>query len=220
MSPTAGSLSFDPHPHGCPVGVRATPSEMPDLVSAICLKLRDVLRASIYVINPSKGQPYPVLFLHSDSREGPPLVALFPEYEDDGRRRRVDYARQTTLLQRIAEAGVPGETFDSYRGFPSARTGAGPAEIALAADDGDMDAVLHDLYERLGEMLRITVTRMRLAERTVPVLRVYVLDDERSPRMVIYPARIGGRPVEGPLRDELMSTLFDLSEMPIEALFA
>ncbi len=215
--------SFDPHPWGCPIGIRATPADMPELVSAVCLKLRDVLRASIYVIHPSRGQPYPVLFLHaSDAKEGAPLLALFPEFEDTGRKRRVDYGRQTTLLRRIAEAGVPGETFESYRGLPSARVGAGPVELPLATDGADMEPVLHDVYERLGELLRITVTRVWVGEREIPVLRVYVLDDERHPRLLIYPARVGGRGMDQGLRDELLGAIADrrATELPIEALFA
>ena len=123
--------AFDPHPFGCPLGLRVTPSDMTDAVVAACVKL-DVLHPCIYVINPSKGQPYPVLFLYADQGDKIPRIALFPGWEDDKREyRRVDYARQATLLQRIRDGGLPGESPESYRRGRSDRFGPGPLGNSL-----------------------------------------------------------------------------------------
>lgn len=219
--------AFDPHPHGCPVGLRFTPSEMPDVVTAICLKLRDLLHGSIFVINPSRGQAYPVLYLYTDPDEALPRVVFFPGWEDDGKaaRRRVDFARQTTLLQRIHDAGVAGESLESWRGAPSDRTGPGPLQLPLGVPAPQVDEVVHDLFERLGDLLRITVTRVPGRDGPISVTRLYSLVDEKRPRLVLFPGWEGrderGPEIDASRMDALMARIADehLPEIPVEALF-
>ncbi|MCA9567576.1 MAG: hypothetical protein KC656_07025, partial [Myxococcales bacterium] len=58
--------SLDPHPLGCPIGIALTPSEMQKAVAVICLKLRDIAFSTVHVVNPSKGEAYPMLNLLGD----------------------------------------------------------------------------------------------------------------------------------------------------------
>ncbi|MEQ1503258.1 MAG: hypothetical protein ABMB14_13560 [Myxococcota bacterium] len=218
--------TFDPHPFGCPIGLRVTPTEMPDVVVAVCVKLRDLLHPSIYVIRPSKGQPYPVLFLHRDPHDHAPRVVLFPGWEDDRRPsgRVIDYGRQITLLERIAGAGVAGESLESYRGSASRPSNApGPVLLPLAGEPGEVDLVLHDLHEHLGDTLRNTITRVPsgLPAGDAPLVRSYVHAGEVRPRVVWYPAwaaetddRIDPRRV-----DQLIARAAMRSEVPAEVLF-
>ena len=219
--------AFDPHPYGCPLGLRVTPSDMTDAVVTACVKL-DVLHPSIFVINPSKGQPYPVLFLYGDAGDAVPRIAFFPGWEDDRRqRRRVDYERQTTLLQRIHDTGVKGESPESFRRGRSDRFGPGPLMLPLAVSAPEMESVVRDLYDRLGALLRMTYTRVAQGRGRpeLLVVRIYVLDDEKRPRMVLFPGWALAdeqEEIDRALMEELMARIVDqrLAEVPLEALFA
>jgi hypothetical protein len=217
---------FDPHPYGCPVGVRAHPAEMAELVTTLCVRVRDLLHSMIYVINPSKGQSYPVLFLSVAADA--PRVALFPAWEDDKRTRRVDYARQTSLLQRIGEAGVPGESLETYAAAAAALApgrGAGPLLIPVAAAVTEVTPLFRDLHDRLGSHLRMTVTRIPMARGRpdLPVVRCYATGEFR-PRLVWFPgwASPGDKDLIDLRRMELLLQRADqrgIAESPAETVF-
>jgi hypothetical protein len=216
--------AFDPHPYGCPLSLRVSPSEMAEAVVAVCIQLGDLLYPSIYVINPSKGQSYPVLFLYGDRDDPTPRLTLFPGWEDNRRspNRRLDYARQTTLLQRIHDAGLPGESLESYRGNDADRLPPGVLVLPLAASVPEVDGMIVDLYERLGDILRITVTHVpQLKGRPpLPVVRCYAPNGESHPRILWVPgwATTGERdPLDMSRMDRLVARLAGLPEIPAEA---
>jgi hypothetical protein len=214
-------LGFDPHPYGCPIGARVAPKEMHDLVRGIWAKLRDVVHVGVFVVNPSKGDPYPLLFL-SGNVDGAQRVVLFPGWEDDRRRRRVDYARQVALLQRISDAGIAPEPLESTHGTPSERLGAGALYLPVDVQPTGMSQVLHDLWERLGAYLRLTVTTLDGPDGPLQLVRAYVLDDEVEARLVLYP---GWKSDGSELRPDELAALEREArvvrgvELPIEVLF-
>jgi hypothetical protein len=210
---------FDPHPAGCPIGLRVEPREMPELVRAIWSRLRDVVNVGVFVVNPSRGESYPILYV-SGNEAGALRVALFPGWEDSAHRRRIDYARQTSLLQRIQDAGIAPEPLDSTHGLPSERSG--PVFLPLDVSPEGMSQVLHDLWERLGPYLRMTVTKVPHRGGELRLVRAYVLDDEVLPRLVLHPGwdtsseQISG--AEAAALDE-RARKSGTAELPIEALF-
>lgn len=211
---------FDPHPDGCPIGLRLDPVEMNVFVREVWAKLRDVLKLGVFVVNPSKGDSYPLLFL-SGNEQGAQRVVLFPAWEDTRRKRKVDFARQTTLLQRIREAGISPEPLESTHGLPSERL-QGPLYVPLDTGPDGMSQVLHDAWERLGEYLRLTVLRVGPPGDELRIVRAYVLDDELEPRLVLYPGWTGDERPRDPRAvaqaDTHARTARNL-ELPIEALF-
>lgn len=221
------SFAFDPHPYGCPLAIRVVPSEMSEVVAAVCVQLGDLLVPSIYVINPSKGQSYPVLFLSADRTDPSPRIVLFPGWEDNRRsdKRRLDFARQTTLLRRIHDGGLPGESLESYRGAATDRLPPGVLVLPLAASLPEVDGMIADLYHRLGDHLRITVTQVpQIKGRpNLPVVRCYALAEETRPRIVWVPgwAAPGERDALDMSRmDRLLTRLVGLPEIPAEVIFA
>lgn len=218
-----GLGAFDPHPHGCPIGLRVRPSDMTDAVVGCCVKLQDVLHAGLYVIRPSRGQTYPVLFLSADAHDRVPRVALFPGWEDDRRSRPIDWGRQCTLLQRIHEAGTPPESPEQFA-TQRAPLGPSPLLLPLASAAGETDTVIRDLFDRLGALLRMTVTRVpQPGKPDLVVVRVYVLDDEKRPRIVLYPGWTapGGEEIDHEWMEALLARVVDqrLPELPVEAVF-
>lgn len=214
--------AFDPHPYGCPIAIRVSPSEMTGVVGAVCAQISDLLVPSTYVIHPSKGQSYPVLFLSADRADPTPRLALFPGWEDNTRteKRRLDYQRQTTLLQRIHSAGLPGELPEVLAEPPS-----GVLVLPIAASVPEVDGMLADLYLRLGDLLRITVTHLSQVKGrpNLPVVRCYSPVEEGRPRIVWVPgwASTGERdPLDMSRMDRLLGRLSGLPEIPAEALYA
>lgn len=217
--PGAPSLAFDPHPHGCPIGLRATPTEMNELVIALCVRARELVHASIFVINPSKGQSYPVLFLRA--AESAPAIAMFPAWEDDRRTRRSTYGRQVSLLQRISAAGVSGESLDSYAPSRPERTasgrGAAPLLVPLDAPMTAVTPLFRDLHERLGANLRMTMTAIPVGKDRgeLPVWRCYAADEPR-PRLAFFPGWIepGDKQIVDQRRMELLLQRADSKALP------
>ncbi len=222
-------LPFDPHPWGCPIGLRATPAEMPETLTAVCLKLRDLMHGSIFVINPSRGTEYPILSLYADAGARRPRVVWFPAWEDNrqSRKRRIRFDRQTTLLQRLTEAQVAGESLEEFRGRPSDCQGPRPLMLPLAASAHQMDTVIRDLYDAVGDVLRVTVTTVpQVDAHDLQVVRVYSLADEHEPRMVLFPGWAGelesrATELDRARMEEVMGTLgaMRIPEVPVEAFF-
>jgi hypothetical protein len=213
---------FDPHPAGCPIGLRVDPAQMQELVRSVWAKLRDVVDVGVFVVNPSKGDSYPILYLAGNDR-GARRVALFPAWEDVRRKRPIDYGRQTALLQRIQDAGIAPESLDSTHGVPSERLGPGPVYVALDLAPQGMSQVVHDLWERLGAYLRLTVRQVTLAGAEATLVSAYVLDDEPLPRLVLYPgqtARGEAVSVDEVVTVDTRARTERTGEKPIEALFS
>lgn len=183
--------TFDPHPYGCPLSLGCTPSEMPDRVLQIVLRLRDLLFPTVHVVNPSRGASYPLLNLHARADDDHPRVVLFPGWEDDRAsvRRRLDYGRQFTLLQRIQEAGVRGEQLEQWRGEPLDGGSDEPVLLPVAVTALQMTGVIHDLQAYLGDLLRVRVLPLpRASGADLQVVRLYAPTDEALPRLMLYPA--------------------------------
>ena len=220
------SFTLDPHPLGCPLGLAVTPSEMTGLVSRIYLQVRDLLHLSVHVIQPRRGDPYPILNLYEDDAATVPRVVCFPGWESDKptARRRLGYARQVQLIQRIADAGVEGEDLESYRGTTGGRNPQ-PLQLSLGHPEAQLEGVLIDLDAKLGDLVRITLTRVEHERGTVSALRLYGPVDDRAPRLVMWPGWFGD--AEGPARridKELRAALWETirqgagREIPLEAI--
>lgn len=196
-----GLPQLDPHPFGCPVGLAHTAAEMRELIGGVSMRLRDLLHPTIHVINPSKGAPYAILNLHADSAENRARVVLFPGWEDnkETKRRRLKFTRQHALLKRIVDAGVPGESLEDYRADLRPDDHRAPVHVSLDCTAADMDARIHDLYDYLGDYLRITVAVLTQGTRMPPIriLRLYGVAEERVPRVVLFPGWVGTEEVEG-----------------------
>ncbi|MEQ1567039.1 MAG: hypothetical protein ABMA64_15480, partial [Myxococcota bacterium] len=218
---------LDPFPHGCPVGLRATPSEMGELVVSLAARMRDLWDASVFVINPSKGQSYPVMFLGVTGKARRP-IALFPAWEDDGRKRRVTYGRQMSLLARIASAGVSGESLDSFAPHHAGIGRIGPPLLVpLASSIQEAAGLYRDLFDHLGAAARMTITAIPVASGRpeIPVARCYAREETVRPRMVWFPgwAATGDRDLIDVRRMELLlqkSEQRDLAEIPAEVAFS
>lgn len=181
--------ALDPHPYGCPLCLACTPSEMPELVLQAVLCLRDLLFPTIHVVNPSRGASYPLLNLHADPRDERPRLVLFPGWEDDRAsvRRRVDYGRQATLLQRIHASGVRGERLEEWHAEPIDAVADAPLCLPLAVTAHRMAGVVYELLDYLGDKLRLTVVTLPRAPRLdVHVVRLYAPAEHR-PRVTLVP---------------------------------
>lgn len=174
-----------------------TPSEMTELVSRIYLQIRDLLHSSVHVINPRKGDPYPILNLYEDDAATVPRVVMFPGWENDraSARRRLGYTRQVQLIQRIADAGVEGEDLESYRGITGGRSKR-PLQLSLGLPEAQLENVLIDMDAKLGDLVRITLTRITWRGDTASAIRLYGPVDDGAARIVFWPAWFGN--AEGP----------------------
>jgi hypothetical protein len=182
-------MSFDPHPYGCPLCVAATPSQMREVLTALCLKLADVFRPSIHVINPSRGKSYPICSLQVQGEDKPRLV-IFPGWEDDDEsaKRRVNWGRQVTLLQRIADAGVRGETLQQYGASSRSGDYTDAYVLPVAYTAAEMPVVLNDLNAFLGDLLTLKVALVPDGSgSTVHLVGAYA-EGEPFPRLWILPA--------------------------------
>ncbi len=173
---------LDPYPYGCPIGVLATPSEMSLVVRDLCVRLRDVLHASIVVIRPSKGQSYPLLQLYGDESDAVPRVVLFPAWEADKRdpKRRIGYGRQMTLLRRMHDGGVRGEAIPSGEASLSSTA----MLVPLAVAPHQMRDLAVDLVDRLGDCLRFS----GLEQGSALMVRAYGPGEEATPRLLLHAA--------------------------------
>ncbi|MBA2320547.1 MAG: hypothetical protein H0V89_05265 [Deltaproteobacteria bacterium] len=182
-------MSFDPHPFGCPVCVAATPSQMREVLTALCLKLADIFRPSIHVINPSRGKSYPICSLHVSGEDKPRMV-IFPGWEDDeeSAKRRVNWGRQVTLLQRIADAGVRGETLQQYGASSRSGDFTDAYIVPIACTEAEMPGVLRDLDAFLGDLLILRVALVPDGTgSTVHLVGAYAAN-EPYPRLWFLPA--------------------------------
>ena len=218
------ALSFDPHPHGCPLGLAVTPEHMPELLTKVCIQLRDLVHASILVIHPRKGRgdSYPVLYLWAVEGDPKPRMVLFPGWEDNAGRRRVDFKRQFTLMERVAEAGVRGEDLEGYRGVVSSDRAKEPVLVRLAVPSSDMMGIVNDLLEYLADLMRVMVVRVpRPGGKELLVVRIYgVGPTDTQPRLVLVPAWEGNdetRPLPAFEVEAMTARLGQLSEVPAEA---
>ena len=181
--------ALDPHPYGCPISTAATAADMSDLILGICGKLGDILHPTIHVITPSRGSPYPILNLYVDDGDPKPRMVLFPGWEANKRsaKRRMDYARQMTLLQRIVEAGVHGETLAEWRQGADVPVANGPVQVSIALSAPLMEGFLTDLDDVLGDHLRMTVQTLTDGPLPMHVVNVYSLTSESQPRLILFP---------------------------------
>lgn len=182
--------SLDPHPYGCPICVATTPANMPEVITAVYLRLRDLLFPSVHVINPSKGQSYPILNLHVDEEDERPRVVIFPGWEDNREsvKRRLGFGRQMTLLKRIHDAGVRGERLEDWRGSAPSMDEDEPLNLSVAVPAPRMVDIVHDLYDYLGDQLRMTVTTVEQEQGLdLHVLKLYAPTQEKKPRIVLLP---------------------------------
>lgn len=210
---------LDPYPLGCPLGLALTPAEMQRAVAVICLKLRDIATSTVHVVNPSKGEAYPMLNLFRDRNDTKPRLVVFPAWEDARRRRRVDWKRQDTLIRRIHDAGVEAEAID----FSEVESDDGkPFEASLAATAVEMDNLIHDLDAYFGDITRITVTTLeRHRAPDLKVIRIYAPNSETTPRIVLYPGWTGAserddQAVDDAKRQGLRIEARRTREVPIE----
>ncbi|MEZ4319823.1 MAG: hypothetical protein R3F61_20090 [Myxococcota bacterium] len=181
--------ALDPHPLGCPLGIALTPEEMQAAVVQICLHLHDLVFPTVHVVNPSKGQSYPMLNLHRQRGDGRPRLVIFPAWEDQERSRRVGWKRQATLMKRIADAGVEGETLDLNE---KERESDGPFEVSLACTATEMQSMILDLNAYFGDLVRLTVGTITQAEGPdLRVVRMYAPNAEKKPRIIFYPGWTG-----------------------------
>lgn len=212
-------LNFDPHPLGCPLGIAVTPDEMQIAVAQICLRLHDLVFPTVHVVNPSRGKSYPMLNLHLQKGDGRPRMVLFPGWEDDTRKRRVNWKRQSTLMKRIADAGVEGETLELN---DKERDSDQPFEASLACPATAMDSRILDLNDYLGDVLRITVGSVRQDRGPdMKVVRLYAPNAEKVPRLIFYPGWTRGDEdasdwVDAAMRADLRHKADRTSEVPIE----
>ena len=181
--------ALDPHPYGCPISAVATAEDMPDLILGICSKLADILHPTIHVIHPSKGSSYPILSLYVDDGDPKPRLVLFPGWEAKKRsaKRRLDYARQMTLLQRIVDAGVHGETLDQWRNLMPIPAVDGPLMVSMALSAPLMEGFVTDLEDILGDHLRMTVQTIQDGPLPMHVVKVYAPTAESQPRLILFP---------------------------------
>ncbi len=172
---------------------------MPGLILGICAKLGDLLHPTIHVINPSRGHSYPILNLYVDDGDPKPRMVLFPGWEANKRtaKRRLDYARQMTLLQRINDAGVHGETLDEWRTDATAPEVDGPLHISMAFSAPLMEAFITDLDDILGDHLRMTVQTITDGPLPMHVVKVYAPTSEREPRLILFPGWTGATERKG-----------------------
>lgn len=217
------SLQFDPHPYGCPVALAVNPEDFRALVPEIVMRLTDVFAFTVHVVEPSRGQPYPLLNLQPES-DDPPRMVLFPGWEDLRRKRRVDYKRQSTLLKRIHMAGVTPERVEDLAGFGNTILDD-PLVVRFAATAAQMPQVIVDLDHYLGDTLRITVQTLD-ANKPVPlrIVRMYAPTSESAPRVIGFPGwRSATEVVRDRLSDDDCYELLErceveaVTEVPIEA---
>ncbi len=179
------NLTFDPYPYGCPVGFAATPSGFRAMVPDIVARLTDNYPFSVHVVEPSRGQPYPLLNVLAE-RDGGPRVVIFPGWEDEKRRRRIDFKRQAALLERIHKHEVPPESVEDMLNHGTVLDD--PLMVNFAVTAPQMPHVIGDLDHYVGDRMRITVQTLD-ANRPIPlrIVRIYAPTGEDAPRIIAFP---------------------------------
>lgn len=214
-------MSFDPYPLGCPLGVRVTPEQMPEVALALRVELSDLLRVCVHEIQSTAGS-YPIVSLFADELERVPRLVWFPAWGTNVRSEGslLRFEHQCALLEEIA-FGTPGADPPCCRGAdPLDRSD--PLLIPLAVGAQQMDAVVGDLLRRLADVLRITVCRVPWADGQLWMIRLFSLVEDR-PRIVLFPGWIPSE--QGALelsRADMLAVLrkgllLRLPEIPIEA---
>jgi len=186
------TLALDPHPLGCPVGVACIPSQMPELLVGLCVKLRDLVHPTVHQINPSRGQSYPILNLYASVDADVPRLVIFPGWEDNrgSAKRRLGYARQVTLMDRIHHAGMRGEDIEDQPDASSPQDNE-PFRMGVAMTAAEFDVFVYDLFAYMGDLLHLTVAT--LPSRGVADLRVVraYAPSDRTLRLVLFPSWAG-----------------------------
>lgn len=192
---------------------------MQKAVAVICLKLRDIAFSTVHVVNPSKGEAYPMLNLLGDRQDEHPRLVVFPAWEDKRQKRRITWKRQDTLMRRIHDAGVQAEPID----FSEVEADDGkPFEASVACPASQMDTFIHDLNDYFGDITRITVTTLeRHRAHDLKIVRVYAPNSETTPRLVFFPGWTGEDEHDEHFIDENQRTGLRLEakrarEVPIE----
>lgn len=180
------SPTFDPYPFGCPIGIAAEPDAYRSLLPQLVTRLMDMFFFSVHVVEPSRGQPYPLLNLLRE-RDRRPSVVFFPGWEDRRRRRRVDFGRQSTLLQRIHDNQVSPDRVEDVMQM-SETVFEDPLLLNFAVTSPQMPHVISDLDYYLGDRMRITVQTLD-AKSPMPlrIVRIYAPTDEHEPRLIAFP---------------------------------
>lgn len=210
---------LNPHPLGCPFALALDPDQMQKTVPWICLKLRDIAFPTVHVVNPSRGKSYPMLNLHVDKGARLPRVVFTPAWEDPERRRPIGWKRQSTLMKRIHDAGVEGESIDVLDIDDNGK----PLVLTLAITAPEMSSALHDLNDFLGDIVRITVGTVRSDNGGPDVLaiRLYAPNAENTPRILLLPAWVGVDDdprgwVDEDRKNDLLRRADRTAEVPIE----
>lgn len=214
-------MAFDPHPYGCPVSVAVAPEAMTPAIIAVYLQLRDLVHCSVIEINPRKGRgdSYPLLQLFSMPDDTKPRLVLFPAWEDNRRSRRLGYARQFTLLQRIHDAGVAGEDLEAFRGVDDQQRSVEPVVVQLSVAFDGMTGLINELLEYLADLAKVVVLRVARPEGELLAVRIYGVGPEDLPRLVLLPAwkRGEGDELRADEVAEVLAQLGDEREVPAEA---
>lgn len=180
--------SLNPHPLGCPFALALDPDQMQKTVPWICLKLRDVTFPTVHVVNPSRGKSYPMLNLHVDKEARLPRVVFTPAWEDPDHKRPIGWKRQATLMKRIHDAGVEGESIETF----DVEDDGKPLVLTLAITAPEMSSALHDLNDFLGDIVRITVGNIKNAGGPdIMAIRLYAPNAENTPRIIMLPGWTG-----------------------------
>lgn len=180
------SFALNPYPHGCPLAVSADPQAFRAMVPELVMRLMDVYSFSVHVVEPSKGEPYPLLNVLPEAGTAPAVV-LFPGWEDARRKRRVDFKRQATLLDRIRKNGVAPERVEDVVSLHGTVLDD-PLILNFAVTAAQMPVLIGEVEQFLGDRLRMTVQTID-PRRPIPlrILRLYAPTSETSPRVIAFP---------------------------------
>lgn len=180
------SFALNPYPHGCPIALAADPQAFRELVPELVMRLMDVYSFSVHVVEPSRGEPYPLLNVLPEPGRSPSVV-LFPGWEDARRKRRVDFKRQATLLDRIRKNGVAPERVEDVVAL-NATVLDDPLIVNFAVTAAQMSILIGELEQFLGDRMRVTVQTVD-PKRPIPlrIVRLYAPTSESAPRIIGFP---------------------------------
>jgi hypothetical protein len=92
-----------------------------------------------------------------------------------------------TLLKRINDAGVHGESLGEWSGDATLPVMDGPLHISLALSAPLMEGFITDLDDILGDYLRMTVQTIIEGPLPMHVVKVYAPTKESRPRLIFFP---------------------------------
>ena len=184
MTGERDSLVFDPYPLGCPVGLVATPEDFQAIVPELVMRMHDVFKFSVHVVEPSRGQPYPLLNILRKKND-PPSLVFFPAGEDAKRKRRVNFKRQSELLSRIHKSSVPPERVEDVVAIDGT-IHDDPLVLRLACTAAQMPQAIEDLHTYVGDKMRVAVQTLN-GNDPIPlrIVRLYAMDI--SARIIAFP---------------------------------